>query len=52
MELAKNGCAQLLLLAKTVLKEAYIVQSLFSRVPWMEDCAHANKENMYLTLKG
>ena len=46
LELAKNAFARLLWLAKTVLKEAGVIQIWFSHVPWKEDRAHADKDNM------
>ena len=46
LELAKNDCARLLWLAEMVSEEAGIIQIWFSHVPWTEDRAHADKENM------
>ena len=46
LDLAKSDCAQLLWLAKTVLKEAGVLEIWFSHVPWTDESAHANKENM------
>ena len=46
LDLAKNDCALSLWLAKTVLKEAGVIQIWFSHVPWTDESAHADKENM------
>ena len=51
LELAKNNCTRLLWLAKTVWKEAGVIQIWFSHMPWKEDRAHADKENMYKNIQ-
>ena len=51
LDVAKNDCARLLWLAKTVLKEASVIQIWFSHVPWTDESARANKENMYKNIQ-
>ena len=44
--LAKNDCAPSLWLVKTVSKEVCVIQIWFSHVPWTDESANADKENM------
>ena len=46
LDFAKNDCALSLWLAKTVLKEARVIQIWFSYVPWTDESTQADKENM------
>ena len=46
LDLAQNDCALSFWLAKTVLKEADVIQIWFSHVPWTDESAHADEENM------
>ena len=49
--IAKNDCALSLSLAKTVLKEAGVIQIWFSHVPCMDESAHADKKNMMKNIR-
>ena len=47
LDLAKNDCARLLWLVKTVLEETSVIQIWFFRVPWTEDRAHACRQRKH-----
>ena len=47
LDLAKNDdCARLFWLDKTVLKEAGVIQIWFFHVPWTNESAYDDKEDM------